>query len=124
VLLNRRLNRHAARRLLTVLTCRIDGRRLRRPNLLAEVCRAVNAALRQSKKMARADPHLFGPQARKYFLDTIQLEKDQEALNAELRKVYGTSADAHPPSTVWQDRYCIPPASQKLFRKWFREFYG
>ena len=120
-----RLNHRLNRRLGSFLTRRTNGRRFRRANLLAEACRALNLCLRQSRKMASADPHLFGPHARDYYLDVLRREKEQSVIQTALNKVYGTSpADAPRPPSVWQEYYDIPPEGRKRFRKWFRENYG
>jgi hypothetical protein len=120
-----RLNHRLNRRLGSLLTRRTDGRCFRRANLLAEACRAINLCLRQSRKMAAADPHLFGPHALDYYRDVLRMEKEQQVIQTALDKVYGTSpADAPRSSSVWREHYDIPPEGRKIFRKWFRENYG
>jgi len=119
--LNHRLNR----RLGSLLTRRTNGRRFHRANLLAEACRALNLCLRQARKMAETDPHLFGPHARKYHLDVRRRAQEQQVIHAALDKIYGPAPAGAPRSpSVWQEHYDIPPERRKLFRKWFRENYG
>jgi len=119
--LNRRLNRHLG----SLLTRRTNGRRYRRRNLLAEACRALELCIRQSKKMAKADPHLFGPHAHAYYLDTLREDQQMQEAAAALDKVYGPSPDGNSPlRSVWQERYNIPPEQRKFFLKWFKEHYG
>jgi hypothetical protein len=123
--LNRRCHQSLRRNLGVLVTSRTDGRRFRRINHLAEACRALALVLRQSKKMARADPHLFGPHARRYYLDTIQAAQQEVEAEAALRKVYGPPQPGDPPPApgIWTRRYSLDP-QRKGFRKWFREQYG
>ena len=119
--LNRRLNRHLG----SLLTRRTSGRRYRRRNLLAEACRALELCIRQSKKMAKADPHLFGPHARAYYLDTLREDQQAQEIEAALEKVYGPDPDgAGQLRSVWQERYNIPPEERRNFLKWFKQRYG
>jgi hypothetical protein len=120
-----RLNRRLNRRLGSLLTRRTNGRRFRRRNLLAEACRALNLCIRQSKKMARADPHLLGPHARAYYRDVLRRDEQAQLINAALDKVYGPDPDqAARLGSVWQEAYDIPPEQRKVFFKWFRQHYG
>jgi hypothetical protein len=120
-----RLNRRLYRHLGSLLTRRANGRRFRRTDLLAEVCRAVNLCLRQAKKMAKADPHLFGPHARAYRLDVLRMEQEEQLIHAALDKIYGPSPpDAPGPRSIWREHYDIPPEQRKVFFKWFKERYG
>lgn len=122
--LNRRLdhkcNRYDSRML--------PGARRPRPvDPLRAACRALNLAVRLSKRMAKRDPHLFGPRAADYFRDTLRLEAQQRETEAALRKVYGPPKPGDPPfvSTLWTDRYFhTTPEAQRIFRKWFKEHYG
>ena len=117
--LNATCNRHDSRML--------DGRpRPRPPNYLAIACRHLAQALRISKRMAKNDPHLFGPHARAYFHETLDLEKSYREIDAALDKVYGPQPEGKPAlsSTLWTDRYVIEPARRGLFHKWFKERYG
>lgn len=120
--LNRRLQRHLG----SLLTRRTNGRRFHRTNLLAEACRALNLRLRQVNKMARTDPHLFGPHARAYYRDVLRQDRQAQLIHAALDKVYGPAPAeaAGPLSSVWQEHYEIPPKQRKVFFKWFRQHYG
>jgi hypothetical protein len=120
-----RLNRRLNRRLGSLLTRRTNGRRFRRRNLLAEACRALNLCIRQSKKMARADPHLLGPHARAYYRDVLRQDEQAQLIKAALEKVYGpTPAGVGPLRSVWHESYDIPPEQRRIFFKWFKEHYG
>ena len=123
--LNRRCTRSLRCKLGVLITSRTDGRPFRRTNYLAEACRALGLFLRQTKKMAKADPHLFGPHARRYFLDTVQMAQQEEEVAAALRNVYGPPQPDDPPLPpgVWTERYVLNP-QWKGFPKWFREKYG
>jgi hypothetical protein len=123
--LDRRLDRSLNRRLRRFVTSRTDGRAFRLRNYLAEACQYLNLYLRQHKKMARADPHLFGPHSHRYYLDTVQLDWEEKEIVASLRKVYGPPRPGDPPPgpDVWTERYFLNP-QWKHFQKWFREHYG
>lgn len=97
----------------------------RRPNHLVLACRLLSLHLRLAKRMAKEDPHLFGPHARQYFLDTLQLEQEEREIEAAIRKVYGPlpPGESPPVSTLWTDRYHPQPEQRKLFLKWFHEKY-
>jgi hypothetical protein len=123
--LNRRCTQTLRRKLGILITVRTDGRQFRRTNYLAEACRALELLLRQSKKMVRTDPHLFGPYARRYYLDTDQAAQQEEEAETALRNVYGPPlpGDPAPGPGVWTRRYVLDP-EWKGFRKWFRKQYG
>ena len=77
--------------------------------------------------MARRDPELFGPQASRYFLDTVRLEQEQKERPAALDKVYGPAPPGQPEiiSTVWSDRYVFrTPQQRRTHLRWFKENYG
>ena len=95
------------------------------PRYLALACRLINEALRIDKRLAKRDPHLFGPHARAYYRDTVAQERLQEHLRVSLDKIYGPSPPetSAPPPSIWTERYETWPADRK-FRKWFREIYG
>jgi hypothetical protein len=101
------------------------ARRPRRPNYLAIACRALNQYLRLAKRRAKEDPHIFGPRARDYYLDTLRMEQREQEAQAALRKVYGPPAPGEPQhvSTLWTDRYPLEPKKSRLFLKWFHEKY-
>jgi hypothetical protein len=121
MLLTRSLNRPLAR----FLGRRLDGRPARRPNYLAEACALLGKYIRLRRKTAKAEPHLFGPHAGDYYRDTLKLADQQKVVAAALEKIYGPDpSGAPPPSSVWQERYDIPPEQMKVYRKWFRENYG
>ena len=123
--LNQSLSRKPSRRLGTCVITRTDGRAFRPPNYLAVACRCLNQALRLSQRRARADPHLFGPHAARYYQDTVQAARREAEIEVALRKVYGPSQPGDPPRGpgVWTRRYALDP-QWRGFRKWFREQYG
>ena len=97
----------------------------RRPNYLALACKALNQYLRLRRRMAKEDPHIFGPRAGDYYLDTLKEEQRRREADAALRSVYGPPAPGEPEhvSTLWTDRYEIKPEQRKIFLKWFHEKY-
>ena len=101
------------------------ARRRREPDPIAVVCRLLTQYLRMQKRAAREEPHLFGPHAQQYFLDTLEMERHEAEMEAAIRKVYGPPAPGEPPhvSTLWTDRYCPAPGERRLFLKWFHEQY-
>ena len=113
--LNRRSTRYATRML--------DGaRRPRRPDELRQLCRILTQDLRIARRMEKRAPHLLGPHARDYLLDTLSIERRQEVLD----KIYGPPDPSQPAhvSTLWTDRYHFSSPSQyRKFLKWFREQY-
>ena len=117
--INRRSNRYATRML-------GGARRSRRHDELLRICRILTQYLRLARRMEKRDPHLFGPRARDYFLDTLSLERQQQEFEAALRKVYGPHDPTQPApcSTLWTDRYHFTtPRQRRLFLSWFREQY-
>ena len=116
--LNRRCNRYAGK-------MSPGTRRPARPDYLAIACRAVNQLLRLRRRMAKEDPHIFGPRSSQYFLDTLEMERDAQEWEAALRRVYGPPAPGQPEfvSTLWTDRYLPEPHQRRLFLKWFGEKY-
>jgi hypothetical protein len=100
----------------------------RRPDFLALACKAINQALRIQNRLAKRDPHIFGPHSRQYFLDTLVLEREERECQAALRRVYGPPKPGEPPfvSTLWTDRYYPPeePELRRIFIKCFHEKYG
>jgi len=96
-----------------------------RPNYLALACSALNQALRLQARMAKEDPHIFGPHSHQYFLDTLEMEREEKEIEAALRRVYGPPAPGQPErvSTLWTDRYYPKPEQRRLFLKWFHEKY-
>ena len=122
--LNRRLNRLCTRS----ATRMLDGaRRPRSPDELRSICRLLEHALRLHQGLARRDPHLFGPHAHRYFLDTVKLAQDQQEIDAALCKVYGPPppGSSATGSTIWTDRYVFrTPQQQRFHRRWFKEQYG
>lgn len=74
--------------------------------------------------MVRRDPHLFSPGANGYFLETLQLEREQMEIDVAIRKVYGPRDPECPVHDgPWKERYVTWPAHKKSFRKWFAEHY-
>ena len=105
---------------------RMLGGARRRPDELLLLCRVLTQYLRLARRMEKRDPHLFGPRARDYFLDTLRLERQQQETQAALRKVYGPSGPATPApvSTLWTDRYHFStPRERRLFLNSFRKQY-
>ena len=120
--LNRTLDHGCSRFCATMLG---GARRPRQPDLLAVACGLISRYLRLAGRMAKQDPHLFGPHARRYFLDTLQREAEEQEIEIALRKVYGPPAPGQPAhvSTLWTDRYFPQPKQRRLFLKWFHEQY-
>jgi hypothetical protein len=67
-----------------------------RPNFLAMACSAINKALRIHARLAKEDPHLFGPHSHRYFLDTLEMEREEKEREAALRSVYGPPKPGEP----------------------------
>jgi hypothetical protein len=123
--LDRRLNRPLARDLDRLLNRRRDGRPCRPKNYLAEACALIQKYIRLRRNAARDEPHLFGPHAGAYYRDTLKMEAQQKEVDAALEKIYGPDSPRSPrPTSIWTERYSIPPESMKIHRKWFRENYG
>jgi hypothetical protein len=103
----------------------LGGARRRHPNYLAIACRALNQYLRIANRMAKNDPHLFGPRARHYYLDTLKMEQQEKEAEAALDKIYGPPAPGEPKrvSTLWTDSYPLEPKKSRFFLKWFHENY-
>ena len=101
----------------------LDG--ARRPNLLRLACRLLTEYLRSAKRMARQDPHLFGPRAMDYYRDTLAKVEFEKEIWAAIEKVYGPPEPGHerPASTIWSDRYFPPPERRRFFLKCFHEKY-
>jgi hypothetical protein len=116
--LNRGCNRWAT-------TLQAGGHRPRQRDELRQICTLFTQYLRITKRMAKQDPHLFGPHAHRYFLDTLQRERQQEEVAAALRKVYGPPAPGEPArvSTLWTDRYFPKPKARRIFLKHFNVNY-
>jgi hypothetical protein len=115
--LNHRCNRYAGKM--------SPGARRRHPNYLAMACSAINQALRIHRRLAKQDPHIFGPRSHDYFLDTLAEERRLREAEEALCKVYGPPAPGEPNllSTFWTDRYEPKPEGRKIFLKWFHENY-
>src|SRR4051794_35681196 len=97
----RRLNCSLGRRCWRYGTKMLHG--ARRPNYLALACRALNQFLRLQARLAKAEPHIFGPHSRRYFLDTLEMEREQKEREAALHTVYGPPKPGQPEfaSTLW-----------------------
>ena len=122
--LSRSLNRSSMR----ALTCSRSGvRRARQPGDLRVACRCLSQALRIHRRMAKRDPHLFGPHAGRYYLDTLRLAQEQQEIEAALCRVYGppSPGESSSVSTVWTDRYVFrTPREHRLHLRRFKEHYG
>lgn len=123
--LNRRCRRPLTLKLGRLITQRTNGRLFRRTNYLAAACQALNQLLRKKREMARAHPHLFGPHAGSYLVDTVRAARHAAEAEAAIRKVYGPPRpdDPPPPPGVWSQRYGLDP-QWKGFRRWFHHIYG
>jgi hypothetical protein len=98
---------------------------VRRKNWLAIACKAISLYLRLAKKMAKEDPHIFGPCAQKYFVDTLEQERIEKEFEAVLARVRGSgqpSKHAHV-STLWRDRYFPRPENRRMFLECFHRNY-
>jgi hypothetical protein len=102
------------------------ARRRRASDDLLLLCRVLTRYLRLARRMEKRDPHLFGPRARDYFLDTLRMERQQQEAQAAMDKVYGppNPSQSAPVSTLWTDRYHFTsPRQPRRFLKWFHEQY-
>jgi hypothetical protein len=123
--LSRRTNRSLDRAQRSYLTTRTNGRRWSPPNHFMVACRALAKYVRQVERMARQEPHHWGPHASRYHQDTLQMMRVEAEAGAAIRKVYGPPKPGDPPPgpDVWTRRYELDP-QWRGFRKWFREQYG
>lgn len=109
----------------TYLTTRLDGRRRSPPDYFTIACRYLEQYVRLTQRMAKEQPHLYGPHARRYFQDTLQMIRQESETEAALLKAYGAPQPGVPPPgpDAWTRRYDLDP-QWSGFRKWFRENYG
>lgn len=123
--LPRALNRNLVRRRRCYLTTRTDRRRWTPPNHLAIACRALAKYVRERQRLAREQPHLYGPHADRYRRDTVAMMRSDAEAETALRKVYGPHQPGESSSRpdAWTRRYVLSP-QWRGFRKWFRESYG
>jgi len=122
--LSRSLNRSCTRAITRQLS-RDCGPRQR--DELLSICRLLEGVLRIDQRMAKRDPHLFGPHARRYYLDTVRLAQEQQEIDAALCKVYGPPApgEISSASQVWGDRYVFrTPEEKRIHLRWFKDQYG
>jgi hypothetical protein len=120
------LNRNVGRRCVRHATTMLEGvRRPRQPNALHAACQLLQHYLLIRQRRARLDPHLFGPRAHDYFLDTLRLEQREKETAAALEKVYGQPPPGEPKrfSTLWTGRYFPQPEERRRFLKWFHQQY-
>jgi len=115
--LNRRPDRHPTRMLGGV-------HRPRPRNELVEVCRILGRHIRFRKRVAREDPHLFGPESGRYFLETLAEERKAVEIEAALRRVYGppSPGETSPVARVWQERYPEFKSAREK-RKWVKFWF-
>jgi hypothetical protein len=102
------------------------ARRPRRPDELRQLCQILTQYLRLARRMEKRDPHLFGPRARDYYLDTLWMERQHLEAQAALRKIYGPPDPSQPERafTLWTDRYHFTSRRQyRRFLKWFHWAY-
>ena len=107
-------------RSLAVHTTRMlhDRRRPASSADLAGALRCVNQAVRIARRMAKREPHIFGPQASGYLRETIEMAGQQDEFRRLLQRVYGDQATPIP-STVWSQRYPeFAGKVDKLVKKW------
>jgi hypothetical protein len=97
------------------------ARRPRRPDDITIVCRAISKYIRITNRMAKEEPHIYGPRADDYLRDTLQMERIEQAVDTAIRKF----RPDRPPlvSTLWSKRYDHKPENRRLFLNWFHEFY-
>jgi hypothetical protein len=82
------------------------ARRPRRPNPLRIASRLIGESIRIARRMAKREPHLFGPKALDYYLETAELEQQRRQLDQALRKIYGSDDGQRTNAgTVWCERY-------------------
>ncbi|MGC3958721.1 MAG: hypothetical protein QM813_12510 [Verrucomicrobiota bacterium] len=113
---NHRLNRYAA-------VVANGGRRPRAKDGLLEICRYIEQSLKIRDRMAREDPHLFGPEARAYLRETVAEHDCALQVEAALAQVYGSDYDKH---SSWADRvwstaypqFTSAAQKQKWIKKW------
>lgn len=114
--IGRRRNRRLSRRTLQGLSHRrvrwatrvLGGaRHPRKPDGVTVICQLLNRFLRITDRMAKEEPHLFGPQAPQYFLDTLAMERERREIEADIAKVYGdkTASGRRYVDTLWSERY-------------------
>jgi hypothetical protein len=123
-------SRNGARKLSSLLDHKCDryttkmlgsARRPRRPDDITIVCRAISKYIRIANRMAKEDPHIYGPRADDYLRDTLKMERIEQAFDTAIRKF----RPDRPPlvSTLWLRRYYHKPENRRLFLNWFHEFY-
>lgn len=114
--LNHRLNRYA--------TSMLDGRpRPRDADGFAEIFQCFRAYFKVRDRMALEDPHLFGPEAARYYRETVAEHHAARQIEAALDRVYGPSASAHSgwADRVWSDNYpTFQSAAEK--QKWVKNW--
>ena len=126
----RNLNRGLARGLSRkcsrwATTLQAGARRPPQPDELRQICALYTEYLRIAKRMAKQDPHIFGPHAHRYLLDTLELERREAETQAALRKAYGPPVPGEPVhvSTLWTDRYFPTRKARRIFLQHFHEHY-
>lgn len=123
--LNRRLNRPLGLSLERCLNRYVAGHPWRPANDLARACTLIGKYIRLRRKTAKAQPHIFGRHAGTYYRDTCDQAAAYDEIDAALEKIYGSDPTGPPrSSSVWTERYSIPPEKMQAHRKWFRENYG
>ena len=120
ICLNRSLNRR-----LTRYTSTLQGgaRRPRPDSGFGEIFRCFRAYFQVRDRMAREDPHLFGPEAQPYYRETVAEHDWALKVDAALTRVYGPVplGESCGANQVWSTAYpCFTSAAQK--QKWVKNW--
>ena len=124
--LNRSLNRRLNRRLNRYSTTLQGGAcRPRDKDGFAEIFRCFREYFKVRDRMARADPHLFGPEAQAYYRETVAEHDWALKVDAALTCVYGpaTPGESCGADQVWSTAYPVfHNAAEK--QKWVKNWSG
>lgn len=116
--LNRSLNHR-----LTRYTASLQGGARRPPadDGFAEIFRCFRAYFKVRDRMAREDPHLFGPDAPAYHRETVAEHRYATQIEAALTRVYGPAATPSEADQVWSQAYPVfhsAAEKQKWVKNW------
>jgi len=122
--LNRCLNRRLNRRLDCYATTLQGGaRRPRDKDGFAEIFRCFLEYFKVCDRMAREDPHLFGPEAPAYYRETVAEHDWALKVDAALTHVYGpaTPGESCGADQIWSTAYPVFHSAvekQKWVKNW------